>query len=589
MGTQSGDGRASGRRGRRGAHRGTQRASHRGHRRAARRRRTPLTLTAVGLLLAAVCTTLVTAWAWRDTAPQPQAVAQPRTAPSAVPHGGSGDETSGEEASAAPVAAPEARSVHRGSAPGAARKPEDTRTKGPASAPAASAASGPLPFDLPDRAALRAKGKLVFAHYFTPYPLSLDNEDPRGDYYARNYLNPDGERGKHSEYGGLLRDRPLPVEPKEGDWELANLRQEVRTARDAGLDGFTLDILSLSGPNWERSEKLLEAARSVDSRFTVMLMPDMSSLRSVDAATLADALADLAESPAAHRLEDGRLVVSPFKAEAKSVGWWSDVLDRLRSRHGISTAFVPLFIDFGSQGEAFAPISHGFSDWGSRSYTGQDGPSGDARRAHALGKIWMQPVSVQDARPNQGVYDEAGNTAALRATWERAIDSDADWVQLTTWNDYSEGTHFAPSVNNGHTYLDLTSYYLTRFKTGSWPKIVRDTLYLTSRTQFAGADPTGDQSKVMTLRESSAKARDQVEVLAFLTAPATVRTTAGSTTTARDLKPGVHPVLSPLRVGAVSADALRDGRRIASVELRKPVRGSVEVQDLQYHAATSGR
>lgn len=58
------------------------------------------------------------------------------------------------------------------------------------------------------------------------------------------------------------------MEPKQGDWELANLRQEVRTARDAGLDGFTLDILSLSGPNWERSEKLLEAARSVDSRFS---------------------------------------------------------------------------------------------------------------------------------------------------------------------------------------------------------------------------------------------------------------------------------------------------------------------------------
>ncbi|WP_236242677.1 glycoside hydrolase family 71 protein [Streptomyces sp. CC228A] len=429
----------------------------------------------------------------------------------------------------------------------------------------------------------------MFAHYFTPYPLSLDNADPRSDYYARNYLNPTGERGKHSEYGGLLRDRPLPVEPKEGDWELANLRQEVRTARDAGLDGFTLDILSLSGPNWERSQKLLEAARSVDSRFTVMLMPDMSSLRSVDAATLADAVAELAESPAAHRLGDGRLVVSPFKAEARSVAWWSDVLDRLRDRHGIRTAFVPLFIDFGSQGEAFAPISYGFSDWGSRSYTGQDGPSGDARRAHALGKIWMQPVSVQDARPNQGVYDEAGNTAALRATWDRAIDSGADWVQLTTWNDYSEGTHFAPSVNNGHTYLDLTSYYLTRFKTGSWPKIVRDTLYLTSRTQFADADPTGDQSKVMKLRESSAEARDQVEVLAFLTAPATVRTTVGSTTTSRDLKAGVHPALSPLRVGAVSAEAVRDGRRIASAQLREPVRGSVEVQDLQYHAATSGR
>ena len=37
----------------------------------------------------------------------------------------------------------------------------------------------------------------VFAHYFTPYPISLDNAAPSQDYYARNYLAPDGEGGAH--------------------------------------------------------------------------------------------------------------------------------------------------------------------------------------------------------------------------------------------------------------------------------------------------------------------------------------------------------------------------------------------------------
>lgn len=54
----------------------------------------------------------------------------------------------------------------------------------------------------------------MFAHYFTPYPLSLDNASADGDYYTRNYLNPGGESGKHEKYGGLLRDRPLPTPPK---------------------------------------------------------------------------------------------------------------------------------------------------------------------------------------------------------------------------------------------------------------------------------------------------------------------------------------------------------------------------------------
>jgi len=30
----------------------------------------------------------------------------------------------------------------------------------------------------------------------------------------------------------------------------------------------------------------------------------------------------------------------------------------------------------------------------------------------------MQPISLQDERPNQGVFDEAENTINLRNTWE---------------------------------------------------------------------------------------------------------------------------------------------------------------------------
>ncbi|MFE2147591.1 glycoside hydrolase family 71 protein [Streptomyces sp. NPDC059456] len=452
--------------------------------------------------------------------------------------------------------------------------------------------AGALPFDLPPPAALRtgsAGGKLVFAHYFTPYPLSLDNASADADYYTRNYLNPAGENGKHERYGGLLRDRPLPVVPKAGNWELANLEQEVRTARTAGLDGFTLDLLSLSGPNRDRAGLLMQAAHAVDPAFKIMLMPDMTSLDTDDPGVLADAVAALGKAPAAHRLGDGRLVVSPFKAEAKSVAWWTQFLDLLRTRHGIRTAFVPTFLDFDGNSARFAPISHGFSEWGSRSYVGQEGATRDVQRAHGAGKIWMQPVSVQDARPNQGIYDEAGNTATLRSTWTHAIDDGADWVQLTTWNDYSEGSQFAPSLHNGYAYLDLTSYYLTKFKTGSWPRIVRDTLYVCARTQFAAADPTGTQSLLMSPRKGSAAPRDTVEVLSFLTAPASVRTAVGTAREAHEAPAGVHSELLPLRPGTSSAVVVRDGRSGAEVKLPYAADRTVQVQDLQYYAVTSGR
>ncbi|MFC9585414.1 endo-1,3-alpha-glucanase family glycosylhydrolase [Streptomyces yangpuensis] len=529
-------------------------------------------------LLVGVCAATGTAWDPLGGAPAQNATAHGAPVPQATGPGSAPDTGTAAqqpEQSPAPTKGAAAKGNPEGAVDSGAGRP-----------------AGALPFDMPQPAALRsgeAGKKLVFAHYFTPYPLSLDNAGADNDYYTRNYLDPDGESGKHGRYGGLLRDRPLPVTPKSGDWEYANLQQEVRTARAAGIDGFTLDLLSLSGKNWDRSNLLMAAARSVDPSFKIMLMPDMTSLKTDDPRVLAGAIATLADASAAHRLPDGRLVVSPFKAEAKNVAWWTEVIRVLRADHGIRTAFVPLFLDFGAHSGDFAPISHGFSEWGSRSYVGQESSTRDVQRAHGMGKIWMQPVSVQDARPNQGVYDEAGNTATLRATWTRAIEDGADWVQLTTWNDYSEGSQFAPSLHNGHAYLDLTSYYLTRFKTGGWPKIVRDTLYLSARTQFADADPTGDQSLVMSLRRGSAPARDTVEVLSFLTEPATVRTTVGTAQGGHEAPAGIHSELLPLKTGTSAAHVVRDGKASAKVDLPFRVDHRVEVQDLQYYAATSGR
>ncbi|MFJ3582365.1 glycoside hydrolase family 71 protein [Streptomyces sp. NPDC090127] len=466
------------------------------------------------------------------------------------------------------------------------------RAGGPADAGSAppEAYSTALPFDLPPPAELRRSPKLVFAHYFTPYPLSLDNEPADRDYYTRNYLTPDGEKGKHSAYGGLLRDRPLPAAPETGDWELAHLRQEIRTARDAGLDGFTLDLLSESGRHRDRAELLLAAAHEEDPGFRIQLMPDMTALTDATPVSLADHLAELARHPSAHRLADGRLVVSPFKAEEKDPDWWRAMMRELESRHGIRTALVPLFLDFTPDRESYAAISHGLSAWGARSPDRQSGAAADAERAHQLGRIWMHPVSVQDARPNQGVYDEAGNTETLRASWNAAISSGADWVQLTTWNDYSEGTHLAPSAHNGHAYLDLSSYYLTRFKTGAWPTILRDTLYLTARVQFVDdLPPTTRQPQVIRPRPGTATPRDAVEVLSFLTAPADVRTRTGTTASGHRAPAGVHAHLLPLRTGHSSATVVRSGTTTTTVRSRFPVQRPIDRQDLQYYAVTSGR
>lgn len=447
--------------------------------------------------------------------------------------------------------------------------------------------AGPLPFAMPAQATLRGSAKKVFAHYFTQFPISLDNKPSESDYYARNYLTPGGESGKHAAYGGFLRNRPLPRAVLTGDWALEDMKTEVRRAAAAGIDGFTIDLLNLSGYHFERTKLLIKAAEQVDPGFRIVLMPDMTSIKT-GPDDLAAKVASLAASPVLHRLGDGRLVISPFKAENQTATWWKSWMDTMRTQYGVSIALVPCFLNWRPYAESFAPISYGFANWGNRNPKANASLNANITDAHAMGKIWMQPVSAQDARPNQGIYDEANNTENLRVTWQAAIGG-ADWVQLTTWNDYSEGTTFAPSAYTGWTFLDLSSYYLTRFKTGAFPALTGDALYLTHRVHPTSATPTGGQTKLMKLRSGSSPARDTVEVVSMLAQAGTVRVTIGGQVEEYAAPAGLAVRLFPLRAGASSAALIRAGATVATVVSPWAVTGQPAVQNLEYRAAGSRR
>ncbi|WP_420176035.1 glycoside hydrolase family 71 protein [Luteococcus sp. OSA5] len=428
-------------------------------------------------------------------------------------------------------------------------------------------------------------GRKVFAHYFTPYPISIDNQPADSDYYSVHYLKASGEGGKFAASGGLLRDRPLPRKPIDGDYVLADHRTEIQQAKQGGIDGWTLNLMDVDGINWKKAESMLRAA-DAEGGFSIVPMPDMTTIGWLPPDQMADLVKKVADHPSAHRLDDGRLMLSPFYADLKNASYWQATIAALEAR-GVAVAFMPTFIDWPSDPESFAKISYGFSMWGGRSPANVHEVYGP--RTKALGLKWMQPVAVQDQRPTAGIYDESVNLATLRKSWELAIDQGADYVQMTTWNDYSEGTAFAPSQEHGWAFLDASAYYLSKFKTGSTPTITRDSLVLTHRKQPASAQPTAGQSTLMELRDNSSRAVDQVEVMAFLTAPGDVTATVGGRTKTWPAPAGVSVHTLPLEMGTVSASVSRDGQQTTAVKSDDTVTSSPAVQDLQYVASSSLR
>ncbi|MCE9672124.1 glycoside hydrolase family 71 protein [Myxococcus stipitatus] len=451
------------------------------------------------------------------------------------------------------------------------------------------------PLDLPALGTLRAAPRKVFAHYFSPYPLSLDNRDPSVDYYARNYLVPTGENSKFAYCGGFIKQRPLPQAPRASgvDYELKNFEQEVRRAAALGLDGFTYDILNHTGTHWNRLLKLLQAASNADSGFRVVLMPDMSSTYTgtdADALTaFVGSIGSVASHPAVYHLDDGRLLLAPYMADNRTPQWWASVLQALQAR-GISAALWPVYVKpWLAQTQTLAaqvPL-YGTSTWGNRTLSGAAAQRTHPATAHGLGLQWMAPVALQDSRPKDLVYTEPNNSQTLRAMWDAAIQGGADWVQLITWNDYSEATEFSPSSGTQWAAFDLTAYYTAWFKLGAQPTITRDALYYFHRRHSTSAAPDLTQQRAPYTVVNGAAPANEIELLAFLTAPGTLEIEVAGTVQRKDVAAGIQSFRVPLQQGTPTFRLVRGGATVAAVTSAFPINDTITYQDMLYRAGGS--
>jgi Glycosyl hydrolase family 71 len=455
-----------------------------------------------------------------------------------------------------------------------------------------------LPSTMPSADEVFASQKKVFAHYFPPLPLSLDNAPPASDYYNTQYLTKNGESGKWVSEGGYLRQRPLGISPNSAsNWQLLNMEDEVRAAIARGITGFTFDVMS-AGEATEADSALhllLTAAQAVDSRFKILVMPDLSALGS-DSDAVVQIVAFAATSPAAYRLSDGRLVVSAFDASVNSAAWWQSVFKQLNSK-GINVAFVPTFLGWRANAGNFAPISYGFGDWGTATPTNADAMQGDPAIAHAsYGKIFMMPVDPQQYRPKDFEYWEAGNSAAFRSAWLSSIQGNADWVQLVTWNDFSESSEVSPYTDTtlsgaiGTGFYDLNGYYAAWYLTGQQPQISHDVLYYFYRREPTSAAVPG-QSRPSALVTGAAE--DDIELLAFLTAPAELKITIGGVTQSQNAPAGVVSFKVKSQPGVPLFTLSRNGSDVFSFNGGVQIYGMSGlpsgVQDLTYWSGSAAK
>lgn len=449
-----------------------------------------------------------------------------------------------------------------------------------------------LPFDPLPTEILRAQPRKTFARWHVE-PISLDNKEPSIDSYSRNLMSPGGYNGQFAAVGGMARQRPLPREPiAASDWKVVDMMTEVQRAIGLGLDGFAFSIYQLPPKDgWQKLLDMLEATKRVDGNFRVMLYLDDASLNKAHppAEQLADALASVASHPSLFRADDGRLVVTAGGAHLFGYDYYVDLIAAMNAR-GVPIYFVA-FEHQWTELEDYASIASGYGRYGASNPTSAARYSTSPDIAHAEGKTYMGSMIPQLFRPMRGWYVEARNSETLRATWKVAIDSKPDWLLLMNWNDYAEGNQVSPATGTQWAFYDLCAFYNTWYKMGAKPKIKRDVIYYTHRIQstMTMPDPTKQTQLIVPREDNPAGHRNLIELLAFLTKPATLEIAIGGKTLQKDVPAGITSFKVPLAKGTPSFRVLRDGETVAQVTSAFEIRDRIEYQDLLYRAGSSTR
>lgn len=66
--------------------------------------------------------------------------------------------------------------------------------------------------------------------------------------------------------------------------------------------------------------------------------------------------------------------------------------------------------------------------------------------------------------PTTDLFVERNNGDFYRSTFKAAVQSDPDWILITSWNEFGETTHIEPSEQLGTQYLDITREFAEKWK-----------------------------------------------------------------------------------------------------------------------------
>lgn len=288
---------------------------------------------------------------------------------------------------------------------------------------------------------------LVLAFYYTWFDENTWSYDRLSDLPVQSYVSRDrGAMGRH-----------------------------IDQAKAAGIDAFLVAWYGPGGDNQTEPNltALLEEAAARNFKIGILFETDSPFLGSADAVTgaLRHALSSHANHPAFLRV-DGRPVIFFWRPTLYGVETWRGIRNQVDPGYGsiwiaegINPAYMALFDGHHLYSNTWNPPSdlgatnQKFARWVNQ-----------ARQDYGSYKYWVATVmpGYNDLRirPGNGFATDREGGAYYERAWQAAIGSGPNWIVITSFNEWPEGTYIEPSVAFGDHYLQLTGRWSQQFKAG---------------------------------------------------------------------------------------------------------------------------
>jgi glucan endo-1,3-alpha-glucosidase len=374
-------------------------------------------------------------------------------------------------------------------------------------------------------------------------------------------------------------------------------QDEMRLAISEGIDGFSINIGAFKAePKYEKIvDRLFLAAKRYPQFHLVFSFDRLSAEES------ADLIQKFAEDSNSLRY-NGRVVVSGW---GQDPAWVRDI-QALMTQRGISIFLIPnmnyplrspfltSLLESGAVRSARAALATTGVD--GVFYFGAGSPfremvseigviSEIARREQKKIMCGISPY-YKGFGINSRVFESRG-FEGMRDMWLAIIAANLDWVQLVTWNDWTEATYLQPfngprediwslpgwhGLLNHGAFLKASRYYMEWFRSGRAPKISEDRVFYFYRLHPKGSRAIVDFNTMEFGRPRFfEKLDDRIYLTAFLTEAAEITVRAGDSAETMTIPAGAHSGSVPMAVGSVEVSMLRGKNLLARETLPLPI------------------